>query len=371
MERLDGVSWVRVPGPLGRAVVAAENGELDLQAALAALAEVEHAHGMQRQPFPAGYPEHPGDVQPLQRERSALAADLVAVSFTAFGRLAQFTPVPIELVSFVSIIDSVPRLRSVLTRLLGPPTTEVTLSMANAVSAGLAQGAFGLVVDIAHRWGQLAEHRARRQVWARREAQLCADPTQPHPQRQPIIDRPVPLPPGPIERTGDGLMITSFGAAGAMMAVTSNPRWASQLLLVGAPRAARLGREAFAAQLGRALAARGVLVLDPAVLRRLDRIDTLIVDAEVMLTGISRLGEFIALADVDVPTLERHAHALFDPNDPHQPRQRERGGCVREPDPRHPATRGSGADARPVRASGTGPRDDLRRCAGRVGHGRG
>ena len=253
---------------------------------------------------------------------SALAADLGAIGFTVVGRLAQITPVPIEVLSFGSIIDSVPRLRSLLARLLGWPMTEMTLAMTNAVSAGLTQGAFGLVVDISHRWGQLAEQRARRQIWAQREAQLCAIPPQPPLRRQPAADRPVPLPPGPIERTGDRLMLLSFGAAGVMLAATSNPNWASRLLLAGAPRAARLGREAFAAQVGRALAARGVLVLDPAALRCLDRIDTVIVDADVMLTGRSRLGELTALADVGANKLGRRAHALFDPGDPHRPQAR-------------------------------------------------
>jgi cation-transporting P-type ATPase I len=321
LERLDNISWVCAPGPLGRVVVTAENGVLDTEAVLCALAEVEQAYGVHRQPFPIGYPEHPGDLQPLQREIFALAADVAAVGFTVVGRLAQFTPVPVEVVSFGSIIDSVPRLRSLLARLVGWPVTEITLATTNAVSAGLAQGAFGLVVDIAHRWGQLGEHRARRQVWVQREAQLCATPVQPQQPRQPIPDRPVPLPPGPVERAGDWFMITSFGAAGAMLAATSNPRSASGLLLAGLPRAARLGREAFAAQTGRALAARGVLVLDPAVLRRLDRLTTVIVDSDVMRTTKSRLDEFAVLADVRGTTLARRAHALFDPDDPQRPQE--------------------------------------------------
>jgi cation-transporting P-type ATPase I len=235
----------------GRVVVAPENGELDTEAIVCVLNEVEWAYGMQRQPFPAAYPEHPGDLQPLQRELAALSADLLAIGFTVVGRLGRFNPVPVEFISAGSIIDSVPRLRSLLARLVGWPTTEVTLATANAVSAGLAQGAFGLVVDITHRWGQLAEHRARRQVWAQREAQLCAATTQLSAHRQPpIIHRPIPLPLGPIERTGDRLMIASLGAAGAMLAATSDLRWASRLLLAGLPRAARLGREAFCRTIG-------------------------------------------------------------------------------------------------------------------------
>lgn len=315
LERLDGVSWVCVPGPLGRVVAASDTGTLDTDALVHALAEVEEAHGAGRQPFAGGDPEHPGDLQPLQRELAALTADFCALGFTVVGRIAQLTPVPVELISLGTMIDAFPRLRSLLARLLGWPVTEVTLATANAVSAALAHGGFGLIVDIAHRSGQLAERRARRVAWMEREAQLCAVPAQLVPLRV-RGKRPVPLPPGPIERASDRLMVASWGAAGALALATSSPHRAGRLLLSGLPRAARLGREAFAAQLGRALAARGVLVLDPEVLRRLDRINTVIVDAGVMLTGRSTLDEFTVLADHGAQRLRRHAHALFDPDDP-------------------------------------------------------
>jgi len=54
------------------------------------------------------------------------------------------------------------------------------------------------------------------------------------------------------------------------------------VLLVGAPKAARAAREAFADTLGFGLARRGVLVLDPAALRRLDRVDTVVVDTRIL-----------------------------------------------------------------------------------------
>jgi len=48
------------------------------------------------------------------------------------------------------------------------------------------------------------------------------------------------------------------------------------------PKAARLGREAFASRVGSALARRDVVVLRPGVLRLLDRVDTLVVDGSLL-----------------------------------------------------------------------------------------
>jgi cation-transporting ATPase I len=53
--------------------------------------------------------------------------------------------------------------------------------------------------------------------------------------------------------------------------------------MAAAPKAARLGREAFAAQLGRDLANRDVIVLDPSALRHLDRVDTVVVDRSAVM----------------------------------------------------------------------------------------
>ena len=51
------------------------------------------------------------------------------------------------------------------------------------------------------------------------------------------------------------------------------------------PKAACHGRNAFAARLGRELAARDVIVLDSEVLLRLDRVDVVVLDAAVLTTG--------------------------------------------------------------------------------------
>ena len=93
---------------------------------------------------------------------------------------------------------------------------------------------------------------------------------------------PVPLPDGPLETYAQRVAFGSLGAGGLTFVATRNPRRTADVLLAAVPRAARLGRESFAASAGRVLAGRDVVPMDARVLRRLDRIDTVVVDAELL-----------------------------------------------------------------------------------------
>ena len=57
---------------------------------------------------------------------------------------------------------------------------------------------------------------------------------------------------------------------------------AAGAILAGVPRAAHMGRQAFAAVLGRGLANAGQLVLDPGALRRLDRVKVVVIDGAAL-----------------------------------------------------------------------------------------
>jgi len=123
---------------------------------------------------------------------------------------------------------------------------------------------------------------ARRDGFTRREAELAA-PARPV-RAVPLAGggRPVPLPPGPVERHADRAAAGSLLAAGGLLAATGNADLAGRVLLIGAPKAARSGREAFADTLTAGLSRRGVVVGDPVALRRLDRVDTVVVDSTVL-----------------------------------------------------------------------------------------
>ncbi|WP_449066683.1 hypothetical protein, partial [Planomonospora algeriensis] len=71
------------------------------------------------------------------------------------------------------------------------------------------------------------------------------------------------------------------------------------MMVAATPKQAKLGRHAFAGAVARALGRRGAVVLDPHALRRMDRVDTVVLDAEVLLTGSWTVERVVRIADAD------------------------------------------------------------------------
>src|SRR5947207_934789 len=114
-----------------------------------------------------------------------------------------------------------------------------------------------------------------------------------------------------------------------MLATTRDPLRATSALAAGLPKAARFGREAFAAHLSRALAARDIVVFDARVLRRLDRIDTVVVDASLLTTGRVELGEIVPVGGAELANVGRRAESMFRLDSPRDVRRH--GGWVLAP----------------------------------------
>ncbi len=219
---------------------------------------------------------------------------------------------PEEAAVLVSVAESQPRIRRLVESALGPSTADIGLALANAVLQGLGQGTLGLVVDLAHR-GQGAAGRSDR-------SSLELGTPRTGTGQPPLTGglwsylrprRPVPLPPGPIERYADRTGAAGLAAAGAAFAFTTNPRTAASMLLASMPKAGRLGREAFSARVGRALASHDELVFDPAALRRLDRTDTVVIDAAVLLTGEKEPARTVFAREVDPSEAAARLHAAL------------------------------------------------------------
>ncbi|MFD2080434.1 cation-transporting ATPase I [Actinopolymorpha cephalotaxi] len=256
---------------------------------LTAVAAVERRHGLAGEPFPPR-PDHPGDVEPRQWQLVAFGADVAALGFSVAGRALRIARLPAEVPTLVGLIDSTPRLRREWERLLGRSAADLTLAAGNALAQGLAQGPLGLLVDAAQRLALADEAGRRGRVWAGREGELSAADDG---QRTPALSlppRPAPLPPGPVERLADVAGLASMVGAGATMLATRDPRRTIALVGAGIPKAGHVAREAFATGVNRALAARGTLCLDPEALRRLDRVDTVVLDAAILRTDGFVLG---------------------------------------------------------------------------------
>jgi cation-transporting ATPase I len=290
LTRLRGVHWAEVNAILGRVVVAFDDQQAGLDDLVEVIEGLEEAHGLAAERFPHERPEHPADAEPLRRQVYAIGADAVGLGLGLVGRAVRANPLSAEVASLVSLVDATPALRSPLESRLGHAVTDFGLAVGNAVAQGLAQGPLGLVVDAAHRGLLVDEIRARRDVWHRREPELVTGPGRPSPAALDGARRPAPLHSGPVERYADRAALAAIGGAAAAGLATRDPRTMVTATVAATPKAARLGREGYAARLGRDLARGGVIPMDSQVLRRFDRLDTVVFDADVLMTGRSVLG---------------------------------------------------------------------------------
>ncbi len=324
-----GVAWAQVDLLEQRALICYQPAEISPSEVIEAIEEAEAGAGVAESRFPVDAPEHPADHEGVTRHLLALSADIAGLGLVGFGRLLRSTPLPVEAAAIVTLIDNEPRLRRFLESHIGTPTTDLGLAVTNAVGQGLTQGPLGVIVDGIHRGNLLAEALGRRQAWERAESRQFGSQTSasrvagrldPPPARA----RPVPLPDGPVETYCDRSSLAGLGGAIATYAATSSPRRAAASLIAGIPKAARLGRESFAAHLDRALSARDLVVLDATALRRLDRVDTVMIDGDLARTGRSSIGGLRLIDTDDAFEAHRRLAVMFDPTSAASTRTRGR-----------------------------------------------
>ena len=282
---LDAVAWAEVNPHLLRVVIAYDSSETAVDDLEAVVERVEAECGVADSGFRTEGPDHPADVEPIVRDFVALGGDVVGLGLGLVGRVRRFRPLPIEIdvAALVSVVEGAPRVRHLVERRISSPVADLALSLANALAQGLAQGPLGPVVDFAYRVSLYGELIARRQAWQAREPEFCAKPVEGGIAPPAAGQRPQPVPNGPVERYSDWAWFGSLAGFGIAFAASRRMERAVAALYAGLPKAARLGREAFAAQVGRSLAGRGVIPLDPQALRVLDRMDCLVVEADLVL----------------------------------------------------------------------------------------
>jgi cation-transporting P-type ATPase I len=347
LERLEGVDWAEVDAIVGRVVIVFDPEALNADDLVATIETVEDAHGARDERFPHDRPDHPADREPIQRNVFAIVADVAGLGFATAAQTLRFVPIPAEIPGVIALVDSQPRLRRFLENRFGRPVADVTLAGANALAQAVGQGPLGLLVDIAHRTSSVSELQARRGVWEAREPALVTARDSVGYHALDFQARPAPLPAGPIERYSDRAAIASLGAFGIALGVSRDPRRAADLLLASIPKAASMGRDAFAAQFDRGLANHGVIAMDQLALRRLDRVDTLVLEARILISGAWAMDEITPFdANGDRIECTLRARELFDPRDP--ARLRRRGAWTLGPldKSEHPLPRGAQNRAR-------------------------
>ncbi|RLP90587.1 cation-translocating P-type ATPase [Micromonospora sp. BL4] len=314
LEGLPGVAWARVNAPSGRVVVAVQAPEPRLRDLIATIARVEET--CDHEPDPEIPPPHPPEEGPrTPRTLGALASDALGLTISAATRILPFAPVPAEVAGLLAAVDLQPKLHALAARgLRADPRADILFPLAEAVVQGLTGGWAGIVLDGAQRIVQWGEARAQLTAWEKAEPRLTGDPEHAT-ARWPVVERPRPKPHGPVERYVNR-MLAAGAAAATAAAPFAGPKRAAALGLSALPKAPGSGREGYAAQLGRILARRGVIAMDRSVLRELDRIDTLVLDAAVLGSNRGVLADLAPARGVDVEQVAEQAFALFDPADP-------------------------------------------------------
>ena len=321
LTELPGVDSAEVNAVLGRVAIARDPEAVGREALARVVVEVEREFGLDRT-SPASE-LHPGNAEPVVREVGALALSAAGIGFSAVTALVPLRGFPSGVSTVISLTESVPFLRSTVDKWLGRSLSDAVLETGSAVSHSLARSPLELFTGGCQRFCTSREAIARQQAWQRWEREVAGTPGAHRAPALEVAERPAPLPDGRLEKVKNASGAVAVASSAATFALLRSPQRALATLTAGVPKAGGAGRESFAAQLSTSLANRETLVFDPEVLRRLDRVDSVVLDAESLLTGYHQVEDVVPLREhVDPGPLFGPAAALVDPADPGARRQR-------------------------------------------------
>jgi cation-transporting P-type ATPase I len=321
VRRVPGVASAHVEGSLGRLVIELEDDAdsddvLDeVRDVVAAVAEDLAAAGPEPEIRTAPFAD-PGDPLAILVPLTAAAFNAIAIGAAVTGWVVRLPAAPRTTRAAAALLNNQPRMVSLLESRLGRVGTDLALSASTAAANGLTQAVGTPLLNLVQRVLQISEAEAHRRRWRDREPQL-ASPDRPQAPVVPIISSAGPKSQaprhnwaaaaageashvvvdgaidaaidtakgsmaGPIEQYVDQAANGSLIAAATALVAGGGPEDAAGAVLAGIPKAAHMGRQSFAAVLGRGLAEDGQMILDPGALRRLDRVKVVVIDGAAL-----------------------------------------------------------------------------------------
>ena len=272
-----GVANVSLNRPLSRVVVEIDNDGASLNDLCSVLDNAEARCGAADSTRADSLP---GDGLMLAARGAMVAVNAAGFAVAVAGRALRLPAAPIAVEAVSAIANYQPWLRRLLEGGIGPGATDTALSVFGTAAHVVTLSPAKLSVDLAMQAFKAAECRAAARAWARCEPELARHADESEMHRSP---RPVPPPAGPIERHGKRVAWVQMIGVGLTGAATRNVTMASNAALAASPKAMRTAHEAFATTLGRGLADRhAVLPLRPESLRRLEKVDALLIDPRVL-----------------------------------------------------------------------------------------
>ncbi|ORW18740.1 cation-translocating P-type ATPase [Mycobacterium palustre] len=321
VRRIAGVASAHVEGALGRLVIEMDSAA-DVDRVLDEVRETVcdvaadlAATGPKAVTRTAPFAD-PGNPLAILVPVTAAAMDVAAIGAAVTGWLGRLPMAPRSARAAAALLNHQPRVVAVLESRLGRVGTDIALSASTALANGLTQAVGTPLLDLAQRSLQVSEASAHRQRWREREPEL-ASPNRPQAPVVPVISSAGPKShqprhnsaaaaagevshvmvggaidaaidtakgsmAGPVEEYADQAANASLVAAAGALLAGGGTEDAAGALLAGVPRAAHVGRQTFAAVLGRGLANAGQLILDPGALRRLDRVKVVVIDGAAL-----------------------------------------------------------------------------------------
>ncbi|HYZ69641.1 MAG TPA: cation-translocating P-type ATPase [Mycobacterium sp.] len=234
----------------------------------------------------------PGDDEVVVARTAA-----AAMAAAGFGLAVAGSALRVGLPEWVSVpptvLDHIPSLRTRIEQRLGPEGADFLFALANSTAAALTTSPTSAAAEAATRAMLAAEAWNARRAWHRYESDLAQHPSDASP-------RITQTSAWSAERYANRSGAAGVAAAAALGLLSANPRTAGLAALVAAPKPIRTTREAFGCALTRGLSDQhGALVLHPRVLRRLDCIDTVVIDPRVLYTDDLAVSRVTGLQNSD------------------------------------------------------------------------
>ncbi len=256
--------------------------------------------------------ELPDDPQKGLHLMVEAAADAMAL-FS--GTALQFVPgfpksIGANLYTVLFIISVVPTARQAMEARFGKRRTELILHMGFALALGLAERPLTTLVALVDKVESFRELRARQALWTRWAASLTEHDTPIDLDTLPPR-RAVKVTNGPIERYWRRAKVVAACTFAFSLITTRNPMRAIPAAFAALPFPARSGRDLFLTEIGRVFAKRGMLVLSREALRRLDRIDCLVIPADLVSRDQFQVGDAFALDGIRREDALKAARRMF------------------------------------------------------------
>ncbi|BBX98446.1 cation-translocating P-type ATPase [Mycobacterium lacus] len=303
-----GVTSASLNYPLSRVVVGIDGKDTSLRDLCRIVDDAEKRCGPDQDVDTAPPTSLPGDGVVLATRALTVAANAAGLGAALTGRMLRLPRLPISVLAGVVAVDYQPRLRRLIEDRIGGPATDTVMTLALAAAETLTQSPASLSVGLVMQSLKAAECRAEARAWQRHEPELARHADQPAPRAK----RP---PPAAAEGNAGRFALLQALSTGLIGVGTRNVNMAATAALVTAPKASRTTPEAFAAALGQGLADRhGVLPLRANSLRRLDRVDAIVVDPRVLCTDSMRVARIRGADEHELSAAWHRAQLVLEGN---------------------------------------------------------